>query len=483
MKKIFVRALSLLVSFAAALTMSVCACAAGSNGIYASKSVLARGERFTVTINIPPMANADTASIKAEFDANAFEVLSWSPTLANSVSNYGSNFFIVTSANADRNIDLSRGVELSAVVSVKSTAPDGNYAFILKQHSLSYVNDNGYDYTELWTPSVTTANVRISTATDSSGSQTSTQTGTQNSSDSSNNNSGAGVSVRSSLSGVANRNISISVSNAAAMANMDIMLSNTGEAAEYASRALTRLGFTRRRCYSFDISITDRTTGNAVHTLQNGYVDLAIPIPDSFSDSCKEAAVYHINGGNPELIASSVGTVNGTRSVRFRASSFSPYMIVDMTAEEQPEPVNNTSVAANDDGEDEDEVQTVPDSDQEPQPEREESIANDDDPDEDTQFVPYTGDVNAGEGDNDDEVIINENADEPTPTSASNYTVKTGNTSDNNGSGTAPSTGTPRNPHTGVTAAITLPAVLVGCVVLSRKIARRRKRTKKYIES
>ena len=43
-------------------------------------------------------------------------------------------------------------------------------------------------------------------------------------------------------------------------------------------------------------------------------------------------------------------------------------------------------------------------------------------------------------------------------------------------------TGSGLNPHTGVTAAVTVPAALVGCALLSRKIIKKRKRTKTYVE-
>ncbi len=40
----------------------------------------------------------------------------------------------------------------------------------------------------------------------------------------------------------------------------------------------------------------------------------------------------------------------------------------------------------------------------------------------------------------------------------------------------------PLNPHTGVAIAVAVPAGLVGCALLARKIVKRRKRTKKYID-
>lgn len=149
-----------------AFTLSFSAIAASSNGINISETQLRPGDEFTVTIIVPASENADTLSIKAEYDGTVFDTVSWEPEIPGGIVNSGTGFFVVASANASRAIDLSRGLVLSADLKVKDTAGSGDYTFRLTQHSISYINDNGIDYTELWKPEAlnVTAHVEGKTA-------------------------------------------------------------------------------------------------------------------------------------------------------------------------------------------------------------------------------------------------------------------------------------------------------------------------------
>ncbi len=160
MNRIYRSLISAVFAAAGALLLRAGADAA-ANGISVSDSDPAPGSGFTVTVTVPPSENADTLSVKAQFAPEVFEVISWEPVLENSVRNSGEDFFVLTSANAARVIDLSGGLVMKAEMSVKENAPAGNYSIKLTEHSITYVKDNGRDYEQLWEPTVTEAEVRV----------------------------------------------------------------------------------------------------------------------------------------------------------------------------------------------------------------------------------------------------------------------------------------------------------------------------------
>ena len=161
MKDTFKLILYLLCIILTVSVIPVTASAAAVNGIGVSSDTVSPGGSFTVTITVPPLENADTASIRVSFDSSAFEVVSWEPSIANSLSNSGDGFFVLTSANASRVIELGGGLTLTAQMSAKAGAPEGTYTFTLSDHSFSYVADNGYDSVELWFPEIASANITV----------------------------------------------------------------------------------------------------------------------------------------------------------------------------------------------------------------------------------------------------------------------------------------------------------------------------------
>lgn len=157
-----IRAIPVLIAVLAVLCMfSFSASAASIDGISASVTEAAPGDRFTVFIDVPRSVNADTLSVRVEYDPAVFGILSWTADVPNSISNSGDGFFVVTSANAQRVIDLSSGLHFYAEAEVLGNARTGSYDFRLVTSSISYVKDNGYEYVELWSPANRTAKVRV----------------------------------------------------------------------------------------------------------------------------------------------------------------------------------------------------------------------------------------------------------------------------------------------------------------------------------
>lgn len=132
------------------------------NGISASSTELSPSEEFCVEVAIPPTENADTASLLVEFDENAFEVIEWNSDIEGGISNSGVDFFGLSAANAERRINLSNGLVLSAKMKVKGEATEGEYSINLVKSSFCYVMDNGYEFKELWFPETTEIIVKIS---------------------------------------------------------------------------------------------------------------------------------------------------------------------------------------------------------------------------------------------------------------------------------------------------------------------------------
>ena len=139
-------------------------------GISSSASSVKRGGTFSVYINVPKIAeNADTASVLASFNSDVFEVVSWSPEIPGTVFNDDTGFFALSASNPERNIDLSKGITLEAVLRAKANTAASSGVITLKRSSFAYVKANGYDYQELWQPSVNSVKINI---TKSQGSET-----------------------------------------------------------------------------------------------------------------------------------------------------------------------------------------------------------------------------------------------------------------------------------------------------------------------
>ena len=160
-----VRSFAALVSVILLICMfAVSAVADDLNGISVSVDNIFPGDEFTVAITVPPTENADTASVKIAFDADAFEVLEWDPQIPGGISNAADGMLILMAANVERSIDLSGGLTLTAKMKAADNAADGEYSFELTEHSFCYVNDTGYDFTEAWEPETLLASVTVGTA-------------------------------------------------------------------------------------------------------------------------------------------------------------------------------------------------------------------------------------------------------------------------------------------------------------------------------
>ena len=88
--------------------------------------------------------------------------------------------------------------------------------------------------------------------------------------------------------------------------------------------------------YTFDISVYDEKEEEFIYYLENdGYIDFTLPLPKELSKNPSALKVYHTESGYPELIESEIVTEDGVRKIRFRADSFSPYMIIDTVNERE----------------------------------------------------------------------------------------------------------------------------------------------------
>ena len=161
MNLIMKKALIAAAAVAAFGTFTAAAGAEQVNGISVSDSVLGQGSEFTLEISVPPAENADTASVKAVFDEQAFEVLEWKPVISGGFANAQNGRIALSAANVERVIDLSEGLTLTAKMRVKDDAPEGDYVFELNKHSFSYVLEDGFTFEEVWQPEITNVTVTV----------------------------------------------------------------------------------------------------------------------------------------------------------------------------------------------------------------------------------------------------------------------------------------------------------------------------------
>ena len=418
--------------------------------ITVSESSLKANDEFEVYINIPANSQkADTASLKVEFDATAFEVKSWEPVISGGTAGKGDGYFSLAAANAERKIDLSKGLTLTATLKVKSSAKNVNYDIKLTKSSFSYVADNGYDYVELWSPVVKKVTVKV-TATDEDKpndgttvttttttpgcdsvppeddkpdedtSTTSTTTTTKPSNSkpedsttpkvtttphSSSNppvittppyvfttpsgffttptrtttakittttkkitsktvededsiydedledvqeestvKDNIELSLSNKLKNLLKGKVNISTKYRFFSNDSTIILSNSNFADECAETAAENLRLEDHLCYAFDISVYDEEREEFLSNLKNdGYIDFTIPLPKELSANPSALKVYHTESGYPEFIESEIVIVDGVRKIRFRADSFSPYMIIDTINKREPDLITDAS--------------------------------------------------------------------------------------------------------------------------------------------
>ncbi len=150
MRSLAKRLAAALLTLAAAVSMTGAAFSESVNGLSLSSKSAEPGEEFTLTLTVPPTEDADTASIKVVYDDSAFEPIEWDPQLPGSYSNAENGLIAISAANADRDIDLSKGLTLTARMKVRDSAANGEYTFTLIEGSICYFNESTFEFVELW---------------------------------------------------------------------------------------------------------------------------------------------------------------------------------------------------------------------------------------------------------------------------------------------------------------------------------------------
>ncbi len=138
------------------------------SGVYTSQSAVIAGETFDLIIKIPAAAhNADSVSIKVEFDADVFEVISWysneeiSKIMTNATAYTEPGFVSVSAGNTTYPIDMSEPIILKAKIRVDTDASTDDYTFTLKQKKIVYFDEEEKEVCDLWYPINTTAEVSV----------------------------------------------------------------------------------------------------------------------------------------------------------------------------------------------------------------------------------------------------------------------------------------------------------------------------------
>lgn len=132
-----------------------------ANGIAVSETALRQGDEFTVSLTVPPAENADTASLRVLYDDSAFEGLEFEPDVSGSFTNISGGIMALSAANAERAIILTDGLTLTAKFRVRNNAPDGDYDFVLAENSFCYLDEETWDFVELWFPETTKISVTV----------------------------------------------------------------------------------------------------------------------------------------------------------------------------------------------------------------------------------------------------------------------------------------------------------------------------------
>lgn len=146
------------------------------SGLNTAKTALVPGEEFDLNFFIPPSANkADTISINANFDPDAFELVSWYSNEPSSTSYikdiisgawvnpppYG-NSITLAASNTTACIDLCRGILLTAKMRVKSGASAGDHKIYLTKSDVCRYDSGNYRYDHFWEPEVTELTLSVS---------------------------------------------------------------------------------------------------------------------------------------------------------------------------------------------------------------------------------------------------------------------------------------------------------------------------------
>ena len=327
-------------------------------GISVSSLYVRQGELFTVYVTVPAVdAFATSGGITVQYDANAFDLVTWAPNVYGGAAVNGVGSFGL-SVSGYSSIDLSRGLTLYATLRAKNVAVNNRYLFSLYS-SLVYGGD------QIWYPAITYAYVTITDGsgynwtnptpwhTDTTDHYNRPDNGDNNNNNNNNNNDNnnpgsqtiepddgdekiitpgrkVNITLKTDLKRINSGRVSARTNAGFFSGDTIIYVRNTAEADSCADTALRTLRLSNHRSYAFDISLYNTETGKYVHYLPGGYIDFYFPIPDDLSPDSGDIAVYHTQDGVPELIDSVIVTDDGVRKIHFRATSFSPYMFVDL---------------------------------------------------------------------------------------------------------------------------------------------------------
>ena len=226
------------------------------------------------------------------------------------------------------------------------------------------------------------------------------------------------ITLTTGLSGISGGKMRAMVKSGDLTTDTEIRIYEDETASASALMALADLGLEGYMYYAFDISLLNSADGTQIHSIDGGFIEFEMPLPDRFGDTNDGISVYHIPGGKPEKVSASIENIDGRTHIRFRAGGFSPYMIVDENA---------------------------------PAPQAGETGQG--------TVSPSSGSSKGGQ----------------MPGQTGQQSQTTGNTGSD-------SAGSPRNPTTGITLAVLIPSVLGGCAVLAKKTVNKRRRTRRYIE-
>lgn len=457
-------------------------------GLSLSQSSIYAGDQFTLYVKIPVIdIVADNVSYTVDFDGNNFEVVSWDPHLTNGVPTYSTGSIGLNAAGGT-GINLRNGITFSATLKAKTNANPSQYQFRLTRTSVTSYSVSK----ELWTPVSTTVPLTVLSSNNNNNGYDPTKWNQwdpwnqwkyidpwnnwnrynpynpYNKTPSNNNgknnrddfvydpddddrdeipvndrddeignrsNGNINIELNGDLKNVANKGIKVKTKKKFFYGDTVIIIRNTDIADMSAASALKQLNMSNCQSYAFDVSVYDSATGKYIHTIDGGYIDISIPVPTVFTGSPDRIAVYHIDDGNPEFLNSELVYENGIQKIKYRASSFSPYMFVDPTSTKSG---SNSGSGSN--------YTVIPNS----------NTGGDD--------YYYPGGI-AGNGGN-----------------GGNGGGNGGNGGGNGGNGGSNGGGNvrPANPNTGSTVAlIVIPAATLGCVLLAKKGKRKRSSRRK----
>ncbi len=367
------------------------------SGIGTSRYSVDYGERFTVNIYVPPLDYADSASIRVDYDGSAFYLKSWDPDIPGVTANSGNGFFSASAANSTPDIDLRSGLTLKATFEVRNGASSGTHKFRLTKSSFSYYDEETGDAVELWAPTKKEATITVNSpyittttttttyprvtpytgwvtnvttsrhTTASSTVRTSSTTQetewltddttdrtrdttippdddpddgdypddtTQLPPDPEKNRDNIKLAVDSKLTGLPKSKLSVGTKYRFFPTSTVITLENTTEAERCAQSAIRGIDLADHPYYSFDISLYGMTNGRPVQLVGNdAYIEFLMPVPTAMLKSGANIDVYHIENGYPERIRSSIEKIGNDYKIRFTATDFSPYMLIDTVNE------------------------------------------------------------------------------------------------------------------------------------------------------